>query len=182
MNTYQDYIPTHASPRTTGNVTTFEVKAEKLHDIIKDLQTNAKLKFKLIEATDDRAQGDGFRIWYVFAIPVDNHFIVPYVHLANTEKFPSITSIIHGAGQYERKIQTFFGLTPTGNPDSRQFVLHENWPTNKFPLRKDFNRTNRPKTATGSYEFQFVGGEGIYEIPVGPIHAGIIEPGLHALA
>jgi len=46
-----------------------------------------------------------------------------------------------------------------------------------FPLRKDFNWQERPEDANGSYTFQKVEGEGIYEIPVGPVHAGIIEPG-----
>ncbi|HSW89099.1 MAG TPA: hypothetical protein VLG12_08095, partial [Candidatus Saccharimonadales bacterium] len=42
---------------------------------------------------------------------------------------------------------------------------------------KDFHWNTRPKTANEPYEFQKVAGEGIYEIPVGPVHAGIIEPG-----
>jgi Ni,Fe-hydrogenase III large subunit len=68
-------------------------------------------------------------------------------------------------------------LNPVGHPDERATLLHENWPTDKFPLRKDFDWQLRPKQAHGSYKFQEVKGEGIYEIPVGPIHAGIIEPG-----
>ena len=56
-------------------------------------------------------------------------------------------------------------------------LLHENWPNGVFPLRKDFDWRERPKEATGKYEFSKVDGEGIYEVPVGPVHAGIIEPG-----
>ncbi|MFA5948377.1 MAG: hypothetical protein WC806_05440, partial [Candidatus Gracilibacteria bacterium] len=54
---------------------------------------------------------------------------------------------------------------------------HENWPASVFPLRKDFSWKKRPAFAHEAYRFQKVKGEGIYEIPVGPIHAGIIEPG-----
>jgi Ni,Fe-hydrogenase III large subunit len=81
------------------------------------------------------------------------------------------------ATNYERKIQSFFGLTAVGNPDNRPLILHENWPENVYPLRKDFALHTRPGTAKGKYEFQRVNGDGIYEVPVGPIHAGIIEPG-----
>lgn len=93
------------------------------------------------------------------------------------EEFPSITGSIHEASGYERKLKTFFGLVPVGHPSPRQYLLHENWPADKFPLRKDFDWKERPPKANGEYEMQKVEGEGIYEIPVGPVHAGIIEPG-----
>ena len=72
-----------------------------------------------------------------------------------------------------------FGLRVQGNTDGRKIILHEeNWPDGVFPMRKDFVWDKRPKhTKSGEYCFQRVEGEGIYEIPVGPIHAGIIEPG-----
>jgi Ni,Fe-hydrogenase III large subunit len=55
-------------------------------------------------------------------------------------------------------------------------VRHAFWPSDYFPLRKDavtrdFHDDGQP------FPFQQVGGEGVYEIPVGPVHAGIIEPG-----
>ena len=88
-----------------------------------------------------------------------------------------MASVIHEAWNYERKIRTFFGLNPKGLIDERPIILHDNWPKIHFPLRKDFDWNKRPDKARGVYEFQKVEGEGIYEIPVGPIHAGIIEPG-----
>jgi Ni,Fe-hydrogenase III large subunit len=55
-------------------------------------------------------------------------------------------------------------------------VRHGFWPADYFPLRKDaapreFHDDGRP------FPFTPVGGEGVYEIPVGPVHAGVIEPG-----
>ncbi len=93
------------------------------------------------------------------------------------EDFPSLTPSIHEASTYERKIKSFFGLTPQGHPDPRPIILHENWPENCFPLRKDFAWNARPALASGVFPFRKISGEGIYEIPVGPVHAGIIEPG-----
>src|SRR3989337_4196628 len=77
-----------------------------------------------------------------------------------------------------------FGLTPKGHPDSRRLVFHDSFPVNSYPLRKDWNISELDVKEWGegiiqkeSYTFMKVEGEGIYEIPVGPVHAGIIEPG-----
>jgi Ni,Fe-hydrogenase III large subunit len=70
-----------------------------------------------------------------------------------------------------------FGLVPEGNPDTRPLVLHEQWPSGVHPLRKDFATGTKVDRVNGSYQFTKVEGEGICEIPVGPVHAGIIEPG-----
>ncbi|MDP2642432.1 MAG: NADH-quinone oxidoreductase subunit C [Candidatus Peregrinibacteria bacterium] len=179
MNTknIQQYIPENAKTEIFDNTVRFEVQALDIKEVFSGLYRNKNLQIKLITATDERANNGCFKIWYIFGIPKENIFIIPFVELKNTEEFPSVSSIFHGADNYERKIQTFFGLTPVGNPDQRPIILHENWPDDIFPLRKDFDWQKRPKKGSWKYEFQKVEGEGIYEIPVGPIHAGIIEPG-----
>lgn len=165
------------------NAAVFEVPVSEITKVVGDLHGNENLSLKLITATDERASHGCFRIWYVFGVPKENGFIVPFLRLQNTEEFPSVTPTVHAAMNYERRIQTFFGLTPVGHPDPRPLILHDNWPTGVFPLRKDFGWHTRPaESKVGSeshktYQFQKVEGEGIYEIPVGPIHAGIIEPG-----
>jgi Ni,Fe-hydrogenase III large subunit/Ni,Fe-hydrogenase III component G len=171
----KNYLPQNTKIENLGNVAVFEVPATEIIKVANDLNNNFSLK--LITATDERAENQGFKIWYIFGDPKNNNFILPFIQLKNTDEFPSLTPSIHVAWNYERKIQTFFGLKPIGHPDSRPIILHENWPANVFPLRKDFDWKNRPKIAQGEYKFQKVEGEGIYEIPVGPIHAGIIEPG-----
>jgi Ni,Fe-hydrogenase III large subunit/Ni,Fe-hydrogenase III component G len=180
MKTFKKYIPeeyiVHAE--THGNVATFEVAIGDIVEVVRNMHAERGLTLKIIDATDERAENGCFKVWYVFGVPVENVFIAAYIKLDKTEQaFPSVTSVLHAAGQYERKIQAMFGLEPVGNPDKRRIILHENWPADAFPLRKDFAFDTRPATASGTYEFQKVDGEGIYEIPVGPIHAGIIEPG-----
>jgi Ni,Fe-hydrogenase III large subunit/Ni,Fe-hydrogenase III component G len=171
----KQYLFKNSEPEHCGNAVVFEVPAEEIIKVANDLNNNFSLK--LITATDERAENQGFKIWYIFGDPKNNCFIIPFIQLKSTEEFPSFAPSVHAAWNYERKIQTFFGLKPIGHPDSRPIILHENWPANVFPLRKDFDWKNRPKIAQGEYKFQKVEGEGIYEIPVGPIHAGIIEPG-----
>lgn len=178
MKNIQKYIPQNMTVEMQGNIACFSVSVSEIRDIVSDLYTNKGLALKLITATDERKDRGCFRVWYVFGVPEENMFIVPFIELKHKHEFPSISLLIHEAWSYERKIQTFFGLTAAGHPDTRPLVLHENWPEDMFPLRKDFEGTTRPKDAhTTPYQFKEIEGEGIYEIPVGPIHAGIIEPG-----
>jgi Ni,Fe-hydrogenase III large subunit len=70
------------------------------------------------------------------------------------------------------------GLIPEGHPDPRRLVLHDDWPEGVYPLRKDFDPSVAvPRDAGTPHRFHHLHGEGIVEIPVGPIHAGVIEPG-----
>lgn len=171
------YIPKDAKAEFHKNTAIFEVPISKIVEVVVDLHNAKNLSLKLITATDEREDDGCYKVWYVFGIPKENAFITPYIKLKDTTDFPSLALIIREAKNYERKIQTFFGLAPIGNPDQRPIILHENWPSDVFPLRKDFDWKTRPQDAHGTYNFQKIKGEGIYEIPVGPIHAGIIEPG-----
>jgi hypothetical protein len=78
---------------------------------------------------------------------------------------------------YEREIRDLFGLIPVGHPDLRRLVRHEHWPKGSHPLKKDFPWDRVLGRVQGEYAFRKIHGEGVFEVPVGPIHAGIIEPG-----
>lgn len=172
------YVPKTKKTQIEGRLILFEVNSSELLTICSNLYKTKKLPLKTIKATDQRKNTNDFRIYYVFGIKKENMFIVPYLKLKNTTNYPSIVSKIHEATRYELEIKSFFGLNPIGHPQSNeQFILHGNWPTNMFPLRKDFNWKKRPPISNNVYKFQQISGEGIYEIPVGPVHAGIIEPG-----
>ena len=173
----QQYLPEKIDIKICNNIAFFEATASNIEKIAVGLHTNKNLPLHLITATDEMETQGGFKIWYVFGVPKQNIYIVPFIQLKNTKKFPSLTPAIHQACNFERKINTFFGLTPVGHPDLRPIILHENWPTDLFPLRKDFSGQAKVAEGHSTYQFQKVEGEGIYEIPVGPIHAGIIEPG-----
>ncbi|HEU4913856.1 MAG TPA: NADH-quinone oxidoreductase subunit C [Candidatus Saccharimonadales bacterium] len=179
MKKYQEFLPKNTTVEyKSDRVVTFEVPAQAIAALAEGYLGKG-LSLKLIDATDERKTDGCFKVWYVFGVPTDNIFIVPFVRVGEkTAEFPSISSITVGAVGYERKIRSFFGLKPAGNTDSRAMILHENWPEDTHPLRKDFDFDKRPAKAKGTpYEFQHVDGEGVYELPVGPIHAGIIEPG-----
>lgn len=92
----------------------------------------------------------------------------------------SIAGFFPSACFYEREVMDGFGISFLGLYDKRRLFLHETYPKTFYPLRKSFK--NGPADAGESapfeeYEFKEVRGEGVYQIPVGPVHAGIIEPG-----
>ena len=94
-----------------------------------------------------------------------------------TPTYESLTPHIYSANWYEREIQEMFGIEPEGHPDPRPLVLYDDWPAEIYPLRKDFAWNSEVPRVPVAYRFKKVDGEGIFEIPVGPVHAGIIEPG-----
>jgi len=91
--------------------------------------------------------------------------------------FPSVTPGVPQAHWFERAIYDLFGLKPEGHPRFKSVILHEAWPEGFYPLRHSEPRLNERNPPRSEYWFLRVSGEGVYEIPVGPIHAGIIEPG-----
>ncbi len=56
-------------------------------------------------------------------------------------------------------------------------MLHDHWPDDWFPMRADASPEPRFRPDQGTFSFVPVEGQGVYEIPVGPVHAGMIEPG-----
>lgn len=177
MKEIEQYLPKNTQVKQYDNLIVFEVVVSEIQKVANDLYQTGDFALKMITATDERDENGCFKVWYVFGRRKKNMFVVPFIQLKNTEEFPSLAAIVPGAESYERKINAFFGLRTTGHNNRGPFILHENWPSNLFPLRKDFDWRIRPEKAFNKYSFQKIGGEGIYEIPVGPIHAGIIEPG-----
>jgi Ni,Fe-hydrogenase III large subunit/Ni,Fe-hydrogenase III component G len=137
--------------------------------------TNLNARLATIICSDERGNGRGFVIRYVFE--KDDVFIFIVVSTGQNDSFPSIALCIPAAALYEREIKDMFGLTPIGNPDTRPLILHEHWPDGIFPLRKEFDLKTKVGRQEKECPFLRVRGEGICEIPVGPVHAGIIEPG-----
>ena len=135
----------------------------------------AELMF--MAATDRRADRGVFEVHYLFAPERENWFV--HASAAVSADAPAIVSLAtlhYPASRFEREIYDLFGIAAEGHPDPRPLVRHAFWPVDYFPLRKDavpreFADDGRP------FPFTEVGGEGVYEIPVGPVHAGVIEPG-----
>lgn len=131
-----------------------------------------------ITATDQRQEQGVFRLYYLFADEEQDDFLTLILDIDEKESaFPSITPLIPAANWSEREIQDLFGLQALGHPDPRRLILHEDWPDGMYPLRKDFDPQQPIPRVKGTFTFPKIQGTGITEVPVGPIHAGIIEPG-----
>ncbi len=92
-------------------------------------------------------------------------------------RFASLATRSFAASRFEREIHDLFGLVPEGHPDLRRLALHQYWPDGYHPLRRDVVPRTDFVDAGEPFPFRHVEGEGIFEITVGPVHAGIIEPG-----
>jgi Ni,Fe-hydrogenase III large subunit len=87
--------------------------------------------------------------------------IAVLTYLCRDGKYPSVGARHPPALRLERAMRDLFGLQAVGLPDSRPWLDLGFWDGGK---------------AT-PYQFLPVEGEGLHQIPVGPVHAGIIEPG-----
>ena len=97
-----------------------------------------------------------------------------------TPLLPSHTPHFPAADRFERHAQDLLGVVFTDHPDARRWTRHKAWPDTCFPLRHTSLLAGEPLAQTppdADYPFLQAQGAGVYEIPVGPVHAGIIEPG-----
>jgi Ni,Fe-hydrogenase III large subunit len=92
---------------------------------------------------------------------------------AANNAFPSIGRHHPPALRPERAIRDLYGLVPAGSPDARPWLDHGAWDI-AAPLGA---RIASPARDLADYSFLPVHGHGLHQIPVGPVHAGIIEPG-----
>jgi Ni,Fe-hydrogenase III large subunit len=86
--------------------------------------------------------------------------------------YPSVALHHPPALRLERAIHDLFGLAAEGLPDTRRWLDHDQWGV-RFPLAE---RIDAPAKAA-PYRFLTTEGHGMHQIAVGPVHAGIIEPG-----
>jgi Ni,Fe-hydrogenase III large subunit len=129
--------------------------------------------------SDERHRGGGYRLHCVFGFN-EGHACVSLDLPAEDPLYPDLSGIFPTANRMQRATRDMVGIETDGR-DQRPWLRHGAWPSNWYPLRHDsvhevgmgVGFPNLPS----DYEFVQLGGEGAHEIPVGPIHAGIIEPG-----
>lgn len=111
------------------------------------------------------------RVHYVFDVgePHYSQIVLP----AN-EPVRSISSRVPAAAWYERELHDQYGVEIVGHPDLRPLVFHNHWPDGVHPM---VDPVGAVPWSRGEYRFLEVQGEGLAEVAVGPVHAGIIEPG-----
>jgi Ni,Fe-hydrogenase III large subunit/Ni,Fe-hydrogenase III component G len=151
------------------------IAPEKLAETIAALDAEGA-PLALLFATDERKEAKRFVVHA--SVYASDGLLTLVAQLSGTEPtYPSITRLVMAAHWFERLMFDQFGIIAEGHPDFRRLVHHENVPAHTYPLRKDFAWNTKLPVAAEPYPMHAVEGKGVYEIPVGPIHAGIIEPG-----
>jgi len=150
-----------------------EVSADELSGAVGDLLDNG-FRLALVAAHDD---GDAIRIVYLLlAGGPDRRTELTVTTDAAGPSVPSLGHLSIPAGRFEREMMDLYGVEPVGHPQPRRLVSHAHWPQDWHPMRRQAGHP--PEFATvGGFPFVTVDGAGVYEIPVGPVHAGLIEPG-----
>lgn len=160
-----------------GRLLTGDVVASDVSGFADSLCGNLGAEIVAILAEDRRAASGVFVAHYVFAHRGEDWLVDAAVRLdGGNPELPSLARFCYPASRFEREIQDLLGIRITDHPDPRPLVKHGFWPGDLFPLRKDA-RPRQFADDGSPFPFTEVGGEGVYEIPVGPVHAGVIEPG-----
>jgi Ni,Fe-hydrogenase III large subunit/Ni,Fe-hydrogenase III component G len=128
---------------------------------------------------EDRRSAEGvFFNYYAFERRGNTRYLIVRAPVPPGElEFPSLSAELPAVNWQEREIQDWFGLKAVGHPNPRRVALHDNWP-DVFPLRKEFPiDTVLPPFKGERHIYRPAWGEGVFQVPVGPVHAGTIEPG-----
>ena len=128
---------------------------------------------------EDRVRPEAaFYNYYVFERRGNPCYLILRARIpAEDPRFPSLAPALPSVNWQEREIHDWFGIQAEGHPNPRRVALHDNWP-DVHPLRKDFPlHTALPAFEGDQHVYRPTLGEGVFQIPVGPVHAGIIEPG-----
>lgn len=146
--------------------------------LIKHLRTEFEARLVTVFAEDRRSTEGVFFNYYLLERKGDARYLIVRAPVRpDHPEFPSLSAELPAANWQEREIQDWFGLKAAGHPNPRRVALHDNWP-DIHPLRKDFPlKTVLPPFEGERHIYRPALGEGVFQVPVGPVHAGTIEPG-----
>ena len=126
--------------------------------------------------SDRRADREGYVVYSAYA--AQDGLACARLRIAEDRlEYPDLSTLFPAAARMQRAVFDLLGLQAAGADDQRPWLRHAAWDADQFPLRHDFDARPRPEPEQERYPFVSVEGDGVHEIPVGPIHAGIIEPG-----
>ena len=104
--------------------------------------------------------------------------LAPLAQIGRERVYPDLAPVFPVAGRMQRAAADLSGVHALGAQDLRPWLNHGAWPADHYPLQQDPGKLALvAATELVNYPFVHVDGDGVHEIAVGPVHAGIIEPG-----
>jgi Ni,Fe-hydrogenase III large subunit/Ni,Fe-hydrogenase III component G len=131
-------------------------------------------------ATDRRTERGQHAVAAAYGLPAG----LAWVDLALAEgregqapSYPDLSASFACAARMQRACADLSGVLAEGAADTRPWLRHAAWPPSYLPLQREPSGRERFPAQDETYPFVAVEGDGVHEIAVGPVHAGIIEPG-----
>jgi len=181
FDTINRLLSSHAieSKLLNGNEIYLEVTLASVKDDCINIYNNIDCVLLDLFGNDTSGINNSLTVYYTFAVRSSNTLITIYVKLNKNSsmQIDSISKEIPAASLYEREIQDMFGVVFNDLLDSRELVHHGNFPLKVHPLNKDFKVNTRLDFEKRDQKYTSITGTGVFEVAVGPVHAGIIEPG-----
>lgn len=139
-----------------------EIPAVRFSELRDDIVKKCRSGMRMVGFFGQKKE-DGVRLFIVLASDSDTTLLVSSALFDKDEKsYESLTSELPQLSMFEREFYEDFGIEPLGHPWLKPV---------RFPHDGAIKKTEK------DYQFFRVGGEGVHEVAVGPVHAGIIEPG-----
>ena len=131
-------------------------------------------------ASDERDRSQGFTV-RILLVLYEGLVCLELRVPEGRQTYPDLSDVFACAGRMQRAAFDLAGVRAVGAigeiRDARGWLRHAAWPSGNYPLRRDFDIASAFAPGDDHYPFVKVEGEGVHEIPVGPVHAGTIEPG-----
>jgi Ni,Fe-hydrogenase III large subunit/Ni,Fe-hydrogenase III component G len=124
--------------------------------------------------TDERDRGQGAALHLALA-KADGLLWLRAELPQGEPQYPDLSSIFYPAARMQRAARDLLGIDADA-ADRRPWLRHT-WPADGQPLRRAVAAETVFEPCADDYAFVSVAGDGVHEIPVGPVHAGTIEPG-----
>ncbi|MDP2806829.1 MAG: NADH-quinone oxidoreductase subunit C, partial [bacterium] len=122
-----------------------KVKPNYIVKITEYLHRNTPARYLVSVGSDEREHCNRFAVYHLFSFDKDHLFVGLDVTVNPiSPQLPSITPIISGANWSEREIRDLLGIDFIGHPDPRRLVLADDWPNEVYPLRRDFDYSQKP--------------------------------------
>jgi len=104
--------------------------------------------------------------------------VLPLTPQDGVAAYPDLSAVFPAASRMQRAAADLSNVHARGASDARPWLNHGAWADHSYPLLQPIQNLPKPDPqALIDYPFVRVEGDGVHEIAVGPVHAGIIEPG-----